>query len=205
MTTTIYLLRHGALAGDSRERFIGQTDLPLSEAGIAQAEAMGRALQGRGIAQVHSSDLQRSRDTAAIVATALGAGTPTQAHAALREVHLGEWEGLLRRDVALRWADAFAERGRDIDGYRPPGGESFADCLARAWPLWKTITHATVPALAVVAHAGVNRLLLCRLLGMPVQHMFRLGQDYGCVNVIELDRRNVRVRLLNGHCSELTR
>jgi tetratricopeptide (TPR) repeat protein len=70
--------------------------------------------------------------------------------------------------------------------------EAAADCLARAWPLWKTITTTDAEAIAIVAHAGVNRLLLCRLLGMPVQNMFRLGQDYGCVNILELDRRAVK-------------
>jgi len=109
----------------------------------------------------------------------------------------------LRREVAERWADEFAARGRDMDSYRPPGGESFADCLARAWPLWKSITNTDAEAIAIVAHAGVNRLLLCRLLGMPVQNMFRLGQDYGCVNVVEVERRNIRVRLINGRCANL--
>jgi len=199
--TTIYLLRHGALAGDNRERFIGQTDLPLSADGIVQAEAMARSLCDKGIATLHCSDLARSRQTAEIIGKAIG--LLPSAHPELREVSLGAWEGLLRREVAERWADEFAARGRDMDGYRPPGGESFADCLARAWPLWKAITQTDAAAIAVVAHAGVNRLLLCRLLGMPVQNMFRFGQDYGCVNILELERRNVRLRLLNGRCANL--
>jgi probable phosphoglycerate mutase len=199
--TTIYLLRHGALAGDNRERFIGQTDLALSAEGVTQAEAMARALRDRGIAALHCSDLARSHQTAEIIGN--GIGTRPSPHQELREVSLGEWEGLLRREVAERWADEFAARGRDMDSYRPPGGESFADCLARAWPLWKAITQTDAAALAVVAHAGVNRLLLCRLLGMPVQNMFRLGQDYGCVNVVEVERRVVRVKLLNGRCANL--
>ncbi len=200
--TTIYLLRHGALAGDNRERFIGQTDLPLSADGIRQAEAMAQALHDRGITALHCSDLTRSRQTAEIIGKSIGV-TPS-AHPELREVSLGDWEGLLRREVAERWADEFAARGRDMDTYHPPGGESFADCLARAWPLWKTITQSDAAAIAIIAHAGVNRLLLCRLLSMPVQNMFRLGQDYGCVNIVEVDRRVVRVKLLNGRCSDLT-
>ncbi|MBI5784428.1 MAG: histidine phosphatase family protein [Rhodocyclales bacterium] len=199
--TTIYLLRHGTLAGDSRDRFIGQTDLPLAPDGIAQAKAMAGALRGKGIAAIHCSDLTRSRDTAAVIGDALG--LPVTAHAGLREVSLGEWEGLLRQEVATRRADEFTARGREMDSYRPPGGESFADCLARAWPVWKAITGTDTEAVAVVAHAGVNRLLLCRMLGMPVQNMFRLGQDYGCVNILELDRKGIRVRLINGRSANL--
>jgi probable phosphoglycerate mutase len=199
--TTLYLLRHGALAGDNRDRFIGQTDLPLAPQGIEQAEAIALALRDKGIAAIHCSDLTRSRQTAEIIGKTVGA--EPAAHPELREVSLGDWEGLLRREVAERWADEFAARGRDMDSYRPPGGESFADCLARAWPLWKSITTTDAPAIAIVAHAGVNRLLLCRLLGMPVQNMFRLGQDYGCINVIEIERRVVRVKLINGRCANL--
>lgn len=194
--TTIYLLRHGALAGDSRDRFIGQTDLPLSAAGLRQAEAMAESLRQKGVSALHCSDLTRSRQTAGIIAATVG--VQPVAHPELREVSLGDWEGLLRREVAERWADEFAARGRDMDTYRPPGGESFADCLARTWPVWKGITQTDAAAIVVVAHAGVNRLLLCRLLGMPVQNMFRIGQDYGCTNIIELDRRTIRVRLVNG-------
>ena len=199
--TTIYLLRHGALAGDNRDRFIGQTDLALAAEGLAQAQAGALALRGRNIAAIHCSDLTRSRQTAQVIGDSLGLAA--SAHAELREVSLGEWEGLLRREVATRWSDQFAARGRDIDTYRPPGGESFGDCLARVWPLWKSITFVDAEAVAIVGHAGVNRLLLCRLLGMPVQNMFRLGQDYGCVNVIEMDRKSTRVRLINGRSANL--
>ena len=200
--TTIYLLRHGALAGDNRDRFIGQTDLPLAPEGLEQAKAATLALEGHGIAAIHCSDLTRSRQTAQIIGD--GLGLIPSAHPELREVSLGEWEGLLRREVATRWANEFAARGRDIDTYRPPGGESFGDCLARIWPLWKSITFTDAEAIAIIGHAGVNRLLICRLLGMPVQNMFRLGQDYGCVNVIELERKNTRVRLINGRGTNLS-
>lgn len=199
--TTIYLLRHGVLAGDGGSRFVGQTELPLSDAGIKQVTAIAQALKGRGIEAVHCSDLQQSRQTAGIVAEVLGVGvTP---HRELRDVFLGEWEGMLRKEVAARWPDQFASRGREMDTYRPPGGESFRDCLARAWPVWNSIARSTNGAVAIVAENGINRLLLCRLLGMPTENMFRLGQDCGCVSVIERDRSNTRVRLLNGQVTDL--
>jgi probable phosphoglycerate mutase len=199
--TRVYLLRHGPLAGDSRERFIGGTDLPLAPEGVEHAEALAGALGGHGIGAVHCSDLARSRQTAEIVARSLGLSATS--HPELREVSLGEWEGLLRQEVAARWPDQFAARGRDMDHYRPPGGESFGECLARIWPVWKAVTHTDAKAVVIVAHAGVNRLLLCRILGVPVQNMFRLGQDYGCVNVVDTDRKGARVRLINGRCANL--
>ena len=70
---------------------------------------------------------------------------------------------------------------------RPEGGESFADVQARVWPAFEGIAaqaQGKAGATLVVAHAGVNRVLLCRLLGMPLAHLFRLGQDYCGLNLI---------------------
>ena len=40
----------------------------------------------------------------------------------------------------------------------------------------------------IVAHAGVNRVILCQVLGMDLANLFRLGQDYGALNLLERDK-----------------
>jgi probable phosphoglycerate mutase len=200
--STVYLLRHGALARDSRDRFIGQTDLPLAPEGVRQAEALAAALRECAIDGIYCSDLLRCRQTAAIIAGATGLAV--EARPGLREIALGEWEGLSRREVAARFPAQYAARGRDLENYRVPGGESFAECGRRALAAWAAIHSAGGERVVVVGHAGLNRLLLCHLLGMPVINMFRLGQDYGCVNVVEPDGACAQVRLLNGRPADLT-
>ena len=199
--TTTYLLRHGALAGNSRDCFVGQIDLPLAAEGICQAAELARALRGRGIGAIHCSDLARCRQTAAALARELH--LPFEQHGELREIALGAWEGLPRREVAARWADQFAARGRDIENFRPPGGESFADCLARALPVWQAITGPGREAVAVIGHAGLNRVLLCHVLGLPIAEMFRIEQDYGCINLVEHNGDRPWVRLANGKPADL--
>lgn len=199
--TTIYLLRHGPLLGESEKRFVGQIDTPLALKGIDQAQALADALLPCPIGVVHCSDLKRARQTAEIIAETLG--VPTVAHRELREVSLGEWDGQPRQEVAELWAGQFATRGRGIEDYRPPGGESFADCLARALPAWESITACDDEAVAIVGHAGINRLLLCRLLGLPVTRLFRLDQDYGCINIIERADGRIHVKLINGCPTDL--
>jgi probable phosphoglycerate mutase len=194
--TIIYLLRHGALAGDSRDRFIGQIDLPLAPEGIRQAEALAPTLRGQEIGVIYCSDLIRSRQTAEIIAG--DSDIPIEAFPGLREISLGDWEGLSRREVAVRFPTEFAARGRDIENYRVPGGESFAECRQRVLAAWNAILGCGSERAAVVGHAGVNRLLLCHLLGMPVSNLFRIGQDYGCVNIIEQDGDRVCAVLVNG-------
>ena len=199
--TTIYLLRHGALAAGSRERFIGQLDLPLAPDGIAQAEALGAALREKPIDSIYCSDLARSQQTASIVAgqTAIA----IEVRRALREISLGDWEGLSRREVAARFPDDYAARGDDLENYRVAGGESFADCRQRVLAAWEEIVHGNGQNIVIVGHAGGNRLLLCVLLARPVASLFDIAQDYACVNVIEHGAQSLRVSLINGRPADL--
>ncbi len=200
--TTIYLLRHGALSKTWRERFVGQIDPPLGREGIRQAEALARTLSRQRIDAIFCSDLVRSQQTASIIATA--ANMPFTARRDLREIALGDWEGLLRGEVAEHDPDQFAARGRNIEHHRIPGGESFADCRERVLAAWAAIIRPEWEHMVVVGHAGINRLLLCHFMSIPVVRVFSLRQDYGCVNVIEQTAGETKVLELNRGCEEIS-
>jgi probable phosphoglycerate mutase len=195
---TLYLVRHGQIEpADDERRYIGHIDLPLAEDGRRQARRLQRDFAGAPLGGVFASDLVRARETAEIVAA--GSGLPVQTRADLREVALGTWEGWTMRDIAARFPDQHRARGQDLAHFRTPGGESLAECNARVVRAVHEILSASRGALLVVGHAGVNRLLLCHMLGMPIENLFRIGQDHACVNVIECGRGgSFQVRLLNG-------
>jgi probable phosphoglycerate mutase len=186
----IYLFRHGAVDTGGR-RFIGQTERPLNERGRAQAAAWRRRLQSVQWAEICSSDLDRAKETAEII----GGRAPTLLPA-LREIHLGDWEDAPMAEIRAAQPKRWAERGRRMDTFRPPGGESFADLSERVWPAFRQAADIPGPVLAV-AHAGVNRAILCRLLAMPLSALFRLGQDPGCLNRIDPGRKPFRVVSVN--------
>ncbi|WP_028584774.1 alpha-ribazole phosphatase [Desulfogranum mediterraneum] len=193
--TTIYLIRHGEIATGSPRRFIGRQDLGLTARGREQIATLASSLRSAAIDRIISSPLLRCRQSAAILASTLGC--PQEVEQDFAEIDLGAWEGLTVREVEQRFPGAYEARGRDLVGYRPPAGESFADLRQRVWPAL-TRTAAAGPAhLAVVAHAGVNRVLLCQLLGMPPANLFRLEQGYGCCNLIHLDQDRCRLGGLN--------
>lgn len=198
--TTVYLLRHGALAADARQRFIGHDDWPLAPEGFAQAEALGGMLREHGIGAIYCSDLLRSRQTAEIIAH--HTAVPVRIRRNLREIALGAWEGLPRREVAARFPEQYAARGADLANYRVPGGESFAECQSRVLAAWQAIIGEGAAHIAIVGHAGANRALLCALLDLPLAGLFSLDQDYGCVNVIEINGSRVSVTLPSGCCQE---
>jgi probable phosphoglycerate mutase len=192
---TVYLLRHGDSRQDAVRRFIGRTDHPLNEAGRAQAEWWQQALSHISFSHICCSDRQRAAETARIIGR--HQPPPLTILPALNEIDLGEWDGLPISEVRQRLPREYEQRGADLVGYRPPGGESFADLSARVLPAFASAIAKADGNLLVVAHAGVNRVLLCHLLGMPLTNLFRLEQGYGCLNILNFSNDAWTVRRMN--------
>uniref|UniRef100_I2PXS4 Fructose-2,6-bisphosphatase n=1 Tax=Desulfovibrio sp. U5L TaxID=596152 RepID=I2PXS4_9BACT len=191
---TIYLLRHGAILQRTPRRFVGQADHPLTEAGRAQARLWREGLADVAFTLAVVSDLTRCLETAALVLE--GRKIPLSPEPRLREIKLGAWEGLTRDEVEARFPGAYRRRGCDMAGFRPDGGESFADVQARAVAVIGEL--AGIPGnMLVVAHGGVNRAILCHALGMDLTHLFRLGQDYCHLNILTPDTDCWRVDAVN--------
>ena len=115
----------------------------------------------------------------------------------LREINLGEWEGLYFHEVKSQYAKQFDERGKDLARYRPPMGESFNDLQERVCGWFLNILKHGQGNIIVVGHAGVNRVLLCHLLGMPLKCLFMIGQDYAGLSVIGRKDGGCSIDLLN--------
>jgi len=194
----VLLIRHGALVGDADRRFGGATDLPMSEAGEAQIRELAARLAARApFDAVYCSDLARSRRAAELLAA--DRPIPIHVRPALREIDMGAWEGLARGEVAERQPGEYARRGDDIVNFRPPGGESFGDLAARVTPCWRSLfAERESGVVAIAGHAGVNRVILCDVLGMPLANLFRIAQRPGCLNLIEQGRNGPVARLIDG-------
>lgn len=193
----LHLIRHGEVVDDGAHRFIGRTDLPMSPSGIARIEALAAIYRDAPpFDAIWCSDLLRSRRTAEILAD--GRGIPIVVDPRLREIDMGGWEGLDRATVATTRTAEYAARGRDILGYRAPGGESFADVSARVLAAWQDIAaDGAARRIALAGHAGVNRLLLCHLLGLPATALFRLAKHPGHVDLVEWPHGEPVLRLFD--------
>ena len=194
--TTVYLARHGSVVGSESRRFIGHLDVPLSPRGEVESTALARRLARAPLAAAYSSDLVRTRRTAEIVCAPHGiAAEPLSA---LREFSMGRWEGLTAEEIRAREPGAFDAWMADIGRFQFPEGENLPDVEARAWPAFEAIVarHAGERVL-VVAHGGPNRIVLCRALGLPLDRILMLGQDYAGLSVLEAGGRGWVLRLLN--------
>lgn len=189
----IFLLRHGEIEG--KGAFVGQVDLPLTEKGLMQARAWQQLLEATVFDRIYCSDLQRSRRTAEIISGNSQANVHIMPQ--LREINMGEWDGIARSDIRARFPEKWRKRGENLASYRPDKGESFADLSYRVVPVFENIVKQTEGTSFIVGHAGVNRIILCYVLGMPLSNIFRIDQDYGCLNIIDCERGFLRVKGMN--------
>lgn len=194
----IYLVRHAEpLRKDKRSYYLGQSDPPLSITGVEQAEQLAGYFEERPIQAIYCSDLARAEQTASIIANRQHYRPVKMKE--FREIDLGEWDGLPVEEVKKTSPAQYKKRGEDIVNFRPPGGESFADLRQRVLPAFKRTVESTTGNIVIVAHAGVNRVILSSLMQIDLEKLFSIRQRYGQVNLILKDERGYTVEGKNEH------
>jgi broad specificity phosphatase PhoE len=195
MSTRLLLVRHGATALTSENRFSGDTGVDLSEEGRDQVRQLAGRLSHDSIAAVYCSPLTRTAETADIV-SAPHRLTPI-GEPALKEISHGRWEGLTRDEVEARFPGEYESWEADPFTFAPEGGESGVAVLARALPVIRRIVVVhTDQTILVVSHKATLRILISSLLGFDARgYRDRLDQSPACLNIIEF-RDPVRARLM---------
>ena len=182
----ILLARHGETPWNAEGRYQGQEDIPLSLTGEAQARALGERLRDVPVTRAVASPLCRARRTAELALGETRAGM-LATDAGLMEIAHGEWEGLLAAEIHARDPErmrAWREAPHEV---LMPGGESLQQVLDRAWPAFERATAGLGDddTLLLVAHDAVNRVLLCRILGLPLARLWSFRQAPTTVNLLE--------------------
>ncbi|HZE70769.1 MAG TPA: histidine phosphatase family protein [Pyrinomonadaceae bacterium] len=192
----LYLIRHGEVEGAANGRLLGRTDTPLSEHGMAQAHRLAEELSVVRLAAVYSSDLQRARVTAEIIAKR--SNLKVQERPAWREINMGQWEGRTMVSLSDETPQLVARLFDDPAPFEYPGGESFACFTARVLKALDQLlmTHKS-GEVVLVAHGGVCRAIIGGALGISAKNWLRLAQDYSCLNVIDWYDGNPILQLLN--------
>lgn len=162
----LLVVRHAEAEGNREHRFIGQSDVPLTDLGRRQVEHLTRRLLDVGITRVLTSDLQRASDTVAPAAEKLG--LEVEFDARLREIENGEWANLVASDVEAGWPDLWSRYRRGEDVHRP-GGENWGQVQERAVA---AVAEAAARSdgndtLLVGTHAGPALGLLRWAVGLP--------------------------------------
>jgi len=229
MVTTLYLIRHGETEGSEERRYKGTIDVPLSERGMRQMERVAAFMVERvkdqggmqdvrckiqdkknhtscigyhastsNFSAVYCSDLIRAVKGAEIIAEPFRV-SPVKINE-LRERNFGVWEGMSFDEIKEKYPKDFSAWVRNPLRFIPTGGESTLEVKERCMnTLDKIVGNHNGENIAIVAHGGVNRIVLCQYLGIPLENIFRIEQDYGCLNVIDYFEDGIKVvKLLNG-------
>lgn len=171
--TTVDLLRHGEPEGGPKYR--GSLDDPLSERGWTQLRAaVGLHPPWQGIV---SSPLRRCAEFAKVLAEQHGLSL--QLEDGLREMSFGDWEGRTAAEVMANNPKALECFWRDPVRYSPPGGEPLSVWAQRVTIAWQAlVADYTGQHILVLGHGGMMRVVLCHLLEVPLQHIWRFEIPY---------------------------
>jgi alpha-ribazole phosphatase len=194
----LYLARHGQIYGFEKGIICGFTDNPLTDIGLMQMERLSDRLRLNTITSIYSSDLQRCYRGAQIVARDHNARISKLSE--LRELNFGTWEGLSLSEVKERFPEEIKKRHSDIINYKIKGGETIHDFSKRIIKCFDSIINNNHGKdILIIAHGGVNRIILCYLLGIEFSRLFNIEQNYGCLNVIDFyPDQNAIIQLING-------
>ena len=196
--TRVHLLRHGQVEGFENRRYNGQGDVRLTDLGRQQSAAFAGRLQHLKLSGIYSSDLYRCR-MAADQISLLQEAQPEYLEE-LRELHIGDWEGQTWKQLQRDYPELWQARLDDIVNVAPPAGENLLQMAQRIRPVIKRIISAHRGGeIVIVAHGGVNRVVLLDAIGAPLKRLFHIEQDYGCHNIIDFYPDGIAVvKKLNG-------
>lgn len=207
----VFLLRHGqAQMPDEQGQVWNYSEAALTPAGRRCAAELATALQSVHLDAVFTSDLRRARETAEAIATPRG--IPLVLDARLREVDIGDFEGMTLPSLRhvdhrfLPWLEIYFEGRHPGPAFHVPanlpwpGGESVAGALNRVLPVFLDIVrNYQGRTIALCSHAYVLQALLSHIVGADVSKYWTFAGLHASLTLAEIgtDGRGV-LRTMNG-------
>ncbi len=184
--TRLFLIRHGnTIDEETKPVYKGRIDIPLSKAGVNRMRGAAAFLSAFKLDRLYTSTLSRSIESGRIIAKAQGlAFEPTPA---FDEIAFGVWEGLSFKEIKEQYPEELRLWLADPGPNPPPEGEPFRAARTRAMrELKKIVAEHRGKNIGIVAHAGILRIMIFSLLDMRLRRIFRMGQEYGAINIMNI-------------------
>ncbi len=184
MTTYLILIRHGQTEWNREERFRGRVDIPLNETGKAQAHKIAARLANDNIDAIYSSPLQRAVQTAQPLAEVKHLQLSVEP--GLNDISFGALEGLKVDEARQAFPEVIDKWLNEPGHCKFPKGDSVKGLRTR---LEETLDALTTKhpdqTIALVSHRVICHTVVCIVLGLPMDALWRIRQDNACINRFE--------------------
>ena len=195
----LFLVRHGSTDYNSGRRFLGYSDIELNTTGYRQVERLRDRLANEKIDAIYSSDLKRTLATAEVISS--GRDVDIVACPELREVNYGICEGLTFQEIGSRHPDVAAKCVNFTLELAFPEGECFEEFIERTCGfLGKLDKHGQSETVLIVSHNGPLKVLICRFLGIDMEHWWQISIDTASLSIVDTSLRGARISCLNDTC-----
>ena len=193
------LVRHTETKWNEERRYIGRTDLDLSQLGEENAQLMADYFRHEEIKSIYSSALQRAKQTAHAIAAYHDLSVIEMP--GLNEVDFGEWEGMTHEEIGENYGSLIYNWLLDPMAVMVPGGERWCEFEARVHKsVHKIITNETKGKIVVVSHGGPIKVIIGGTLKIPASGYWQIYQDKGAINAINYEGGRNQLMLLNDTC-----
>ena len=193
----LLLVRHGENDYTKTNKLAGRLPgVHLNEHGQKQAQALGEALKDVPIKAIYSSPLERAMETAGPIAESHK--LTIQQEPDLMDTDIGKWQG--KSLASLRLTKAWKIVQSAPSRFRFPEGESFIDAQTRYVDALERIIkmhHKPQDVVVVVFHADPIKMAVSHFLGMPLDHLQRLGCDTGSLTALYAGEASANLIKLN--------
>ncbi|AJQ93665.1 histidine phosphatase family protein [Gynuella sunshinyii] len=187
--SNVYLIRHGETEWNREGRIQGHSESTLSNQGIIQTRKAAVQLKNIPFDHIYCSSSLRTRQTLNILQPHLFPNAIIHFEDALREIHLGHWEGQLHSEVQATEPDSYHNYTNRPELFSIVDGESYTELQQRAWNWFTTMLHSQPFSNALIVSHGVwIRTLLARAINLPIHKLHQIPRLQNCaIRIIHID------------------
>ncbi len=196
----LLITRHGETEWNVLRRYQGQSDVPLNEKGIWQAEQLAKRLAAENISAIYASDLSRAVDTARTILHAQTGGMAISitTDPRWRELSFGKWEGLNHEEISTQWQAEAQVWYADQVNSSPPGGESLLQLAERVESALDGIRRAHKDeTVLLVSHSGALQALMCHILGVDLKRYWQFRILQASLSIVSFYEDSAVLNLFN--------
>ncbi len=196
ISTHYILIRHGETDWNKEDRFRGRSDIGLNATGLSQAQQIAQRFLTRKIDAVYSSPLPRALETAAPLAASHN--LQVEPSADLLDIDYGSWEGLSAEEAQAKNPELWETWLKTPGKVRFPGGESIRQVRNRIENALRALSEDHLgETIVLVSHRVTCHVILCYVLGLSNDALWRVRQDVACVNMFKERDGHFTVTLMN--------